>query len=54
MAGSVIQNPSEMANAIYAIGLNIFQGNDPLYNTQYKSDETGVSVRLPYKEYISY
>ena len=54
MAGSVIQNPSEMANAIYAIGLNVFQGNDPLYNTQYKSDETGVSVRLPYKEYISY
>ena len=53
MAGSVIQNPSEMANAVYAIGLNIFQGNDPLYNTQYKSDETGVSVRLPYKEYIN-
>ena len=53
MAGSVIQNPSEMANAIYTIGLNIFQGNDPLYNTQYKSDETGVSVRLPYKEYIN-
>ena len=53
MAGSVIQNPSEMANAIYAIGLNIFQGNDPLYNTQYESDDTGVSVRLPYKEYIS-
>jgi len=53
MAGSVIQNPSEMANAIYAIGLNIFQGNDPLSNTQYKVDETGVSVRLPYKEYIA-
>jgi len=53
MAGSVIQNSSEMANAIYVIGLNIFQGNDPLYNTQYKADETGVSVRLPYKEYIS-
>lgn len=53
MAGTVIQNPSEMANAIYTIGLNLFQGNDPLYNTQYKSDETGVAVRLPYKEYIS-
>jgi len=53
MAGSVIQDPSEMANAIYAIGLNLFQGKDPLYNTPYKSDETGVSVRLPYKEYVS-
>jgi len=52
MAGTVIQNPSEMANAIYAIGLNIFQGNDPLYNTQYKADETGVAVRLPYQKYI--
>ena len=53
MAGSVIQNPSEMANAIYTIGLNIFEGRDPLYNTQYKSDEMGVAIRLPYKEYIS-
>ena len=52
MTGTVIQKPSEMANAIYAIGLNIFQGNDPLYQTQYKADETGVAVRLPYKEYI--
>lgn len=53
MEGSVIQDPFEMANAIYAIGLNIFQGNDPLSNTQYKVDETGVSVRLPYKVYIA-
>ncbi|EKQ58056.1 MULTISPECIES: galactose ABC transporter substrate-binding protein [unclassified Clostridium] len=53
MAGSVIQNPAEMAQAIYAIGLNLFQGNDPLYNTQYKSDETGVAIRLPYKRYIA-
>lgn len=53
MAGSVIQNPLDMANAIYAIGLNIFQGNPPLNNTQYKADETGVAVRLPYKAYVA-
>ncbi|EHI99651.1 periplasmic binding protein/LacI transcriptional regulator [Clostridium sp. DL-VIII] len=53
MAGSVIQNPSDMAKAIYAIGLNIFQGNAPLYNTEYKADETGVAVRLPYREYVA-
>jgi methyl-galactoside transport system substrate-binding protein len=53
MAGSVIQDPSEMAKAIYTVGLNIFLGNEPLYGTQYKSDETGVALRLPYKKYIS-
>lgn len=52
MTGTVVQSPSEMANAIYTIGYNIYQGNDPLYNIQYKSDESGVAVRLPYKEYI--
>ena len=52
MVGTVVQSPSEMANAIYTIGYNIYQGNDPLYNTQYKSDESGVAARLPYKEYI--
>jgi methyl-galactoside transport system substrate-binding protein len=53
MAGSVIQNPDEMAKAIYEIGLNIFQGNAPLYDTQYKADKTGVAVRLPYKAYVA-
>lgn len=52
MAGSVFQDPSEMAKAIYTIGLNVFKGNPPLLDTQYKFDETGKSVRLPYKEYI--
>lgn len=52
MAGSVILDPSEMANAIYKIGMNIFQGNAPLESTQYKFDETGIAVRLPYKEYV--
>lgn len=52
MAGSVTLDPSEMANAIYTIGMNVFQGSDPLNGTQYKFDETGVAVRLPYKEYV--
>ena len=53
MAGTVIQDPYEMAKAAYTIGMNIFQGNDPLYGTQYKPDETGVAIRLPYTKYIS-
>lgn len=52
MAGSVIQEPAEMAKTIYTVGLNLYQGNDPLYGTQYKSDETGVALRLPYKQYV--
>ncbi|MBD7911448.1 galactose ABC transporter substrate-binding protein [Clostridium cibarium] len=53
MAGSVLQDPSEMAKAIYTIGLNVFQGNDPLSDTQYKFDDTGIAVRIPYREYLS-
>lgn len=52
MAGSVIQDPAEMAKVIYTVGLNLHQGNEPLYGTQYKSDETGVALRLPYKQYV--
>jgi methyl-galactoside transport system substrate-binding protein len=52
MAGSVFQDPYEMAKASYTIGMNIFQGNEPLYGTEYKSDETGVALRLPYTKYV--
>lgn len=51
MAGTVIQDPYEMASAAYTIGMNIFQDKEPLYGTQYKVDETGVSVRLPYAKF---
>ncbi|WP_297426272.1 galactose ABC transporter substrate-binding protein [Clostridium sp.] len=53
MAGSVFQDPSEMAKAIYLIGMNVYLGKDPLAGTPYKFDATGVSVRLPYKEYTN-
>lgn len=52
MTGSVVQDPTEMAKAAYAVGLNVFQTREPLADTPYKFDETKVSVRLPYKEYI--
>jgi methyl-galactoside transport system substrate-binding protein len=52
MTGTVIQDPYEMAKAAYTIGMNIFEGNEPLYGTPYKSDETGVAIRLPYTKYI--
>lgn len=52
MAGSVFQDPSELAKAIYTIGMNLFDGKEPLSGTSYKFDDTGIAVRLPYGEYI--
>lgn len=52
MTGTVIQDPYEMASTSYIVGMNILEGRDPLYGTQYKVDETGVSVRLPYARFI--
>lgn len=53
MAGSVMQDPYEMAEASYVIGMNVFEGRDPLYGTKYKFDDTKVAIRLPYHEYAA-
>lgn len=52
MTGSVLQDPSAMANALYLVGMNLVHNRNPLEGTDYKFDETGVAIRLPYKEYI--
>lgn len=52
MTGSVLQDPSIMADALYSVGMNIVNNRNPLEGTDYKFDETGVAIRLPYKEYI--
>lgn len=51
MTGTVLQDAPAMAEACYVIGMNLVNGKPPLNGTQYKFDETGVSVRIPYKEY---
>jgi len=51
MTGSVFQDAAAMAEASYAIGNNLVKGKLPLEGTQYKFDETGVSVRIPYREF---
>ncbi|GEP65894.1 galactose ABC transporter substrate-binding protein [Clostridium beijerinckii] len=53
MAGSVMQDPYEMAEVSYAIGMNVFEGRDALYGTKYKFDDTKVAIRLPYHEYVA-
>ncbi|WP_297428455.1 galactose ABC transporter substrate-binding protein [Clostridium sp.] len=52
MTGSVLQDAQAMAQATYDIGMNLVYGKPPLEGTPYKFDETGVAVRIPYKEYI--
>lgn len=52
MTGSVFQDYSAMAEACYVIGMNLVNDRSPLEGTAYKFDDTGVAVRIPYKEYI--
>ncbi|NRU70379.1 methyl-galactoside transport system substrate-binding protein [Clostridium beijerinckii] len=47
MTGTVIQDLSDYANAVYSIGMNIVSGQNPLNGTNYKFDETSNTVRIP-------
>lgn len=51
MAGTVVQEPRDKAEVFYTVAENMALGNPPLANTNYKFDETGIVVRLPYYEY---
>ncbi|MDR3595858.1 galactose ABC transporter substrate-binding protein [Clostridium sp.] len=52
MTGTVVQDPSEHAKAIYAIGMNLVSGVPPLNDTNYKFDETGIQVGIPVYKYV--
>lgn len=52
MLGSVVQDFSEMAEAIYTTGMNLINNKGAIEGTKYKFDETGVAIRFPYQEYI--
>lgn len=51
MTGTVIQDAPAMAKAMYTVGMNLVNNKKPLDGTEYKFDETGVAIRIPYKEY---
>lgn len=51
MQGTVIVEPCDLAEALYAIGLNLIAGKPPVKDTSYKVDATGYTVHLNYKEY---
>jgi methyl-galactoside transport system substrate-binding protein len=50
MAGTVIQNPKDLANALYSVGLNLVYNRDPLDGTDYKWAKEG-TIEIPYYEY---
>ena len=52
MVGTAIEDLRAEANAIYAIGMNLVSGNEPLYDTNLKFDKTGITIKIPYHEYI--
>ncbi|MDR3593781.1 galactose ABC transporter substrate-binding protein [Clostridium sp.] len=52
MAGTVIQDPNETTEALYTVGMNLVYNRNPLENTNYKFDNTGVTIEIPYHEYI--
>jgi methyl-galactoside transport system substrate-binding protein len=50
MAGSVPRNPRTSAEVLYTVGMNLVQNKNPLENTNYKFDETGVTILIPFEE----
>ncbi|GAA0075766.1 galactose/glucose ABC transporter substrate-binding protein MglB [Clostridium sp. CTA-5] len=51
MSGTVIQDPHAEAEALYTLGMNLVNGKNSIEGTNYQFDETGVTIRMPYKEY---
>lgn len=52
MAGTVIQNPSDTAEALYTVAMNLFSGKAPTEGTNYKFDKTSATILLPYQEHM--
>ena len=52
MLGSPYQDPKDMVEALYTVGMNLVYNRDPLYGTKYTFDDTGVAIRIPYGEYV--
>lgn len=51
MDGTVMQDAVAMAEAMYKLTKNALAGKDYLDGTEYKWDESGIAVRIPYKKF---
>ena len=47
MLGTIFQDPKALSEALYTVGMNLVQNENPIEGTPYKFDETGVSIRIP-------
>ena len=52
MSATVKQDGEAMGNAVSAIMLNMVGGKAPLDGTEYKYDDSGIAVRIPYAPYL--
>lgn len=52
MLGSVYQTSRAYADALYATGMNLVQGRNPVYGTIYKLDDTGLRIYLTETRYL--
>ena len=52
MSGTVKQDGEAMGQAVSTIILNMVAGKTPLEGTDYKFDESGIAVRIPYSPYL--
>ena len=48
MAGTVVEDTNDSAEALYTVGMNLVNNRPPLEDTNYKFDETGFIIRIPY------
>lgn len=51
MSGTVVQDGEEMGKMLFRAAMNLYEGKDITEGTDYKYDDTGISVRIPYKPY---
>jgi methyl-galactoside transport system substrate-binding protein len=52
MTGTVTQDPTTTAEALYKIGLNLINNLNPLENTNYEFDDKGLVKTMSYHEYV--
>lgn len=51
MSGTVKQDAVAMGNAVVTLATNAASGNDFLAGTNYKYDDTGIAIRIPYQPF---
>jgi methyl-galactoside transport system substrate-binding protein len=52
MTGTVFEDPKDTAEALYKVGMNLVSNKPPLEGTEYKFDEKGTIIRIPYRGVI--